>query len=216
MLVGVGWKRAPRFPGMPAGEQGRESLSELVELAKSAGAEVAGTVLQVREAADPATVVGRGKVDEIRAEANAHDAPLMIFDSELTPMQQRNLEEAHGPPRDRPHAADSRYFRAPRAQPRGPAAGGTGATELPAAAARRARTELSRLGGGIGTRGPGEQKLETDRRAFASACAASAKTIETLRRQRELRRRSAASRAARHRGAGGLYERRQIDALQRV
>jgi 50S ribosomal subunit-associated GTPase HflX len=49
LLVGLGWKRKPRFPGMPAGEQGRESLLELVELARSAGAEIAGTVFQVRE-----------------------------------------------------------------------------------------------------------------------------------------------------------------------
>src|SRR6267143_1412988 len=56
LLVGVGWKRAPRFPGMPAGEQGRESLLELVELARSAGAEVAGTVFQVRDKADPAAL----------------------------------------------------------------------------------------------------------------------------------------------------------------
>src|SRR5260370_28079018 len=94
LLVGVGWKRAPRFPGMPAGEQGRESLTELVELARSAGAEIAGTVFQMREGADPATLVGRGKLDEIRAEATAHQAPLIIFDSNLSPMQQRNIEEA--------------------------------------------------------------------------------------------------------------------------
>jgi len=94
LLVGVGWKRAPRFPGMPAGEQGRESLSELIELARSAGAEVVGTVFQVRDAADPATLVGRGKLDEIRAEATTHDAPLIIFDSNLSPMQQRNIEKA--------------------------------------------------------------------------------------------------------------------------
>ena len=56
------------------------------------GADVAGTTLQMREAADPATVVGRGKLDEIRAEAQAHGAPLVIFDGNLTPMQQRNLE----------------------------------------------------------------------------------------------------------------------------
>ena len=80
LLVGVGWKRVPRFPGMPAGEQGRESLCELVELARSAGADVAGTVFQLREAADPATLVGRGKLDEIRAEATAHKAPLIILD----------------------------------------------------------------------------------------------------------------------------------------
>jgi GTP-binding protein HflX len=65
---------------MPAGEQGRESLVELVELARSAGAEIAGTVFQMRDTADPATLVGRGKLDEIRAEAAAHKAPLIIFD----------------------------------------------------------------------------------------------------------------------------------------
>jgi GTP-binding protein HflX len=79
---------------MPAGEQGRESLLELIELARSAGAEIAGTVFQVRDTADPATLVGRGKLDEIRAEATAHKAPLIIFDSNLSPMQQRNIEQA--------------------------------------------------------------------------------------------------------------------------
>jgi len=93
LLVGIGWKRAPRFPGMPAGELGRESLAELVELAESAGAEVAGTIFQLRDAADPATLVGRGKLEEIRAEANARQVPLIIFDSELSPVQQRNIEE---------------------------------------------------------------------------------------------------------------------------
>ena len=78
---------------MPAGEQGRVSLAELVELAKSAGAEIVGTVFQVRDSADSATLVGRGKLDEIRAEANAHRAPLIIFDSNLSPVQQRNIEE---------------------------------------------------------------------------------------------------------------------------
>src|SRR6202158_4134102 len=92
LLVGVTWKRARRIPGMPAGEQGRESLAELVELARSAGAEVAGTVYQVRDSADPATLVGRGKLDEIRAEATAHKAPLIIFDGDLSPVQQRNIE----------------------------------------------------------------------------------------------------------------------------
>ena len=92
MLVGVGWKRAPRFPGMPAGDHGRESLLELVELARSAGAEIAATVFQLRDTADPATLVGRGKLDEIRAEATAHQAPLIIFDSDLSPLQQRNID----------------------------------------------------------------------------------------------------------------------------
>src|SRR5690348_14806804 len=94
LLVGVAWKRASRIPGMNVAEHGRESLDELVELAHSAGAGVAGTVFQVRDAADPATLVGRGKLDEIRAEATAHKAPLIIFDSNLSPMQQRNIEAA--------------------------------------------------------------------------------------------------------------------------
>src|SRR5260370_22957419 len=93
VLVGVGWKRAPRFPGMPAGEQGRDSLAELVELTESAGGEVAGTLFQIRDSADPATLVGRGKLEEIRAAANAYSAALIIFDSDLSPVQQRNIEE---------------------------------------------------------------------------------------------------------------------------
>src|ERR1700752_1217349 len=94
LLVGIGWKRAPRFPGMPTGEQGRESLAEFQELAGSAGAEITGTIFQLRDKADPATLVGRGKLDEIRAEATARKAPLIIFDSNLSPMQQRNIEAA--------------------------------------------------------------------------------------------------------------------------
>src|SRR4029077_15713160 len=92
-LVGIGWKRAPRYPGMPTGEQGRESLAELVELARSAGAEITGTIFQLRDTADPATLVGRGKLEEITAEANARKAPLIVFDCNLSPVQQRNIEE---------------------------------------------------------------------------------------------------------------------------
>src|SRR6266436_4604794 len=94
LLVGVAWKRASRIPGVNASEHGRESLEELVELARSAGAAVAGTVFQVRDTADPATLVGKGKLEEIRAEATAHKVPLIIFDSNLSPVQQRNIEQA--------------------------------------------------------------------------------------------------------------------------
>jgi hypothetical protein len=93
LLVGVAWKRSPRVRGMQAGVPERESLLELVELARSAGASIAGTVFQLRDKADPATLVGRGKLDEIRAEAIVKDAPLIIFDSDLSPVQQRNIEE---------------------------------------------------------------------------------------------------------------------------
>src|SRR5882724_5787140 len=91
LLVGVAWKRSPRVPGRPAGTPERESLAELVELARSAGATIASTVFQLRAKADPATLVGRGKLDEVLA--NANDAPLIIFDSDLSPVQQRNIEE---------------------------------------------------------------------------------------------------------------------------
>ena len=197
LLVGVGWKRAPRFPGMPAGEQGRESLSELVELARSAGAEVAGTVFQVRDAADPATLVGRGKLDEIRAEATTHDAPLIIFDSNLSPMQQRNIEKAtecrvidrtqlildifarHARSREgqlQVELAQLNYM-LPRLTGHGAAmsrlggkSGGGGAT------------------GRIGVRGPGEKKLETDRRRIRDRVHKIEAGINEVRKQRAMRR----------------------------
>jgi GTP-binding protein HflX len=201
--VGVGWKRAPRFPGMPAGEQGRESLLELVELARSAGAEIAGTVFQVRDTADPATLVGRGKLDEIRAEATAHQAPLIIFDSNLSPVQQRNIEEAterrvidrtqlildifarHARSREgqlQVELAQLNYM-LPRLTGKGTAmsrlggkSGGGGAGGAGGGAGR------------IGVRGPGEKKLETDRRRIRDRVSKIQNSIEDVRKQRALRR----------------------------
>src|SRR5437870_13658474 len=68
LLVGVGLKRMPHLPGVDAGQAERESLAELEELARSAGAEVAGAIFQLREGIDPATVIGRGKVEEVKNE----------------------------------------------------------------------------------------------------------------------------------------------------
>ncbi len=203
MLVGVGWKRAPRFPGMPAGEQGRESLLELVELARSAGAEIAGTVFQVRESADPATLVGRGKLDEIRAEATAHKAPLIIFDSNLSPMQQRNIEAAtERRVIDRTQLILDIFARHARSRE------GQLQVELaqlnymlPRLTGKGA--SMSRLGGKsggggsggagggagrIGVRGPGEKKLETDRRRIRDRIGKIQNSIEDIRKQRALRR----------------------------
>jgi GTPase len=197
LLVGVGWKRAPRFPGMPAGEEGRESLAELVELAKSAGAEVASTVFQVRERADPATLVGRGKLDEIRAEATTHDAPLIIFDSNLSPMQQRNIEEAtecrvidrtqlildifarHARSREgqlQVELAQLNYM-LPRLTGHGAAMSRLGGKSGGGGAAGR-----------IGVRGPGEKKLETDRRRIRDRVRRIESSINEVRKQRTLRR----------------------------
>jgi len=203
LLVGVGWKRAPRFPGMPAGERGRESLSELVELARSAGAEVAGTVFQLREAADPATLVGRGKLEEIRSEATAHKVPLIIFDSNLSPVQQRNIETAtdrrvidrtqlildifarHARSREgqlQVELAQLNYL-LPRLTGKGTAmsrlggkSGGGGAGGAGGGAGR------------IGVRGPGEKKLETDRRRIRERVSKIQASIDEVRKQRALRR----------------------------
>ncbi len=203
LLVGLGWKRAPRFPGMPAGEQGRESLAELVELARSAGAEIAGTVFQVRESADPATLVGRGKLDEIRAEATAHKAPLIIFDSNLSPMQQRNIEAAtERRVIDRTQLILDIFARHARSRE------GQLQVELaqlnymlPRLTGKGA--SMSRLGGKsggggsggagggagrIGVRGPGEKKLETDRRRIRDRVGKIQNSIEDIRKQRALRR----------------------------
>jgi len=167
------------------GEQGRESLLELEELARSAGAEIAGTVFQVREAADPATLVGRGKLDEIRAEANARGTPLIIFDSELTPMQQRNIEEAtehrvidrtqlildifakHARSREgqlQVELAQLNYM-LPRLTGRG--------TEMSRLGGKSGGGGSGGTGGGagrIGVRGPGEKKLERTGGVFETAC----------------------------------------------
>jgi GTPase len=203
LLVGVAWKRAARVPGVNSTEHGRESLAELVELARSAGAEVAGTVFQVRDSADPATLVGRGKLDEIHAEATAHKAPLIIFDGNLSPVQQRNIEAAtecrvidrtqlildifarHARSREgqlQVELAQLNYL-LPRLTGRGAAmsrlggkSGGGGAGGAGGGAGR------------IGVRGPGEKKLETDRRRIRDRVSKIQAAIDEVRKQRALRR----------------------------
>src|SRR5499427_5676726 len=202
LLVGVAWKRSPRIPGVSAGAPERESLAELVELARSAGADIAGTVFQVRDAADPATLVGRGKLDEIRAEAYAKEAPLIIFDSDLSPVQQRNIEEyTECRVIDRTQLILDIFARHARSRE------GQLQVELaqlnymlPRLTGKGAA--MSRLGGKsggggggagggagrIGVRGPGEKKLETDRRRIRDRVRKIQTSIEDVRKQRSLRR----------------------------
>lgn len=203
LLVGVGWKRAPRFAGMPAGEAGRESLVELVELARSAGAEISGTLFQLRDAADPATLVGRGKLEEIRAEAISRQSPLIIFDSELSPVQQRNIEAAterrvidrtqlildifarHARSREgqlQVELAQLNYL-LPRLTGRG--------VQMSRLGGKSGGGGAGGAGGGagrIGVRGPGEKKLETDRRRIRERVRKIQESIDEVRQQRALRR----------------------------
>lgn len=140
------------------------SMDELEELARTAGAVVATKIIQKRDKPDSATYVGSGRLEEIKAFTEANDVDLLIFDGELTPSQQRNIEdETDIRVIDRTtlildiFAARARSnegkIQVELAQLKYslPRLGGKGA-------------EMSRLGGGIGTRGPGESKLESDRR----------------------------------------------------
>lgn len=190
LLVGVSLKKQARAHAPGAHVIARDSLDELAELAQSAGARIEGSMLQVRDALDPATLVGKGKLDEIKTEAQLRKAPLVIVDHNLTPVQLRNMEKGigvrvidrtqlildifavHARTREgqlQVELAQLNYL-LPRLTGRGEA--------------------LSRLGGGIGTRGPGEQKLETDRRRIRDRVGKIQAAIETVRRQRTTRRRA--------------------------
>ncbi|MFZ0820762.1 MAG: GTPase HflX [Candidatus Acidiferrales bacterium] len=188
LLVGLGRKRPSRVPGTEPGHAERESLDELAELVRSAGGTVAGSILQMRDKPDPATLVGAGKLEEIEIEARTHKAPLVIFDASLTPSQQRNIEKALDC-----HVIDrtqlildifARHARSREGQLQVELAQLN--YLLPRLSGRG--TELSRLGGGIGTRGPGEQKLETDRRRIRDRVGRIKQNIEDVRKQRARRR----------------------------
>ncbi len=179
------WRRAGALPPVAAGE---ESLEELNELARSAGARVAGQVLQRARRPDPATLIGRGKAQEVRAAARSLGARLVIFDHDLTPTQLRNLEETLDlKVLDRTQLILDIFARRARSRE------GQLQVELaqlnyllPRLAGRG--TLLSRLGGGIGTRGPGEQQLEFDRRRIRLRIRKLRQALEQVRSQRALHR----------------------------
>jgi len=165
-----------------------ESLAELRELAESAGALIAGEMLQRRDRPDAATLIGSGKVEEVAAAIKMSEASLAIFDYNLSPSQQRNLERdldcrvldrtqlildifaAHARTREgqlQVELAQLEYM-------------------LPRLAGRG--VHMSQLGGGIGTRGPGETQLETDRRKIHRRIKNVKESIEDVRRVRHQQR----------------------------
>lgn len=190
LLVGVSLRRPSRAKPADPSIVSRDSLDELEELAQSAGAKIEGSLLQVRDSFDPATLVGRGKLDEIRAEAESRRVPLVIVDHDLTPVQLRNMEKGTGcRVIDRTQLILDIFATHARTRE------GQLQVELaqlnyllPRLTGRG--EDLSRLGGGIGTRGPGEQKLETDRRRIRDRVRKIKDAIETVRRQRTTRRRA--------------------------
>lgn len=163
-----------------------ESLDELAELAETAGAVTVGRLIQNREAIHPGTYIGKGKIEEVRSLMLAMDATGVICDDELSPAQMNNLEhELECKVMDRTllildifakHATTSEgKIQVELAQLRYRAARLVGL-----------RASLSRLGGGIGTRGPGEKKLETDRRLIRKRITALKEELSQVERHREL------------------------------
>ncbi len=151
--------------GAPEGaEEAERSLDELADLVRAAGGEVVGRSLQRKASPDPATYVGKGKAAELKAAAESLSATLVVFDDELSGSQLRNLEEAVGV-----RTIDRSMLILDIFAQRAASREGKLQVELAQLEYRRSRLvglggALSRLGGGIGTRGPGESKLETDRR----------------------------------------------------
>jgi GTP-binding protein HflX len=164
------------------------SIEELAQLVDSAGAKVVSSLVQERARRDPATLIGRGKVAELEAACEQAGADVVVFDDELSPAQQRNLEQAVGRKTlDRTQLILDIFARRARTRE------GRLQVELaqldyllPRLAGKGIL--LSRLGGGIGTRGPGETKLETDRRRIRQRIQAVRREIEHLRRERATRR----------------------------
>ena len=141
-----------------------ESLAEFRELVASAGAEIAGEFIQHRDRPDPATLIGKGKLQEIAGAVASVDADLVLIDHELSPSQQRNIEkEVNARVIDRTQLILDIFARHARSR-EGQLQVELAQLEymLPRLAGRG--IEMSQLGGGIGTRGPGETQLETDRR----------------------------------------------------
>ena len=166
-----------------------ESLEELAGLAQSAGARVAERQIQTRSRADAATLVGSGKVEELKTQIHFHEATTVIFDRELTPTQQRNLERALDVKvLDRTQLILDIFARRARTR--------EGQLQVELAQLNYLLPRLtghgaamSRLGGGIGTRGPGETKLETDRRRIHQRIQAIEKNLERVRTGRRTQRR---------------------------
>ena len=177
-------------------EEAEWSLDELEALADTAGAEPVDRITQRRDSPDPATYLGKGKAKEVVDVANALDADLLIFDDELTPAQGRNLEELAGvnPLAERGLKIVDRTglildIFAQHAR----SAEGKLQVELAQLNYRLPRLRgwgdvLSRLGGGIGTRGPGETQLESERRAILRRIQRVKKDLDSLEKTRRLKR----------------------------
>jgi GTP-binding protein HflX len=180
LLVGVVRHRQPRW-------EAEDSLAELEQLARAAGARVAEAVLQDRDRLDPRYLIGKGKAEEIRGRCAGVD--VVILDEELSGSQQRNLEKLLGR-RVVDRTGLILDIFAQRAQTReGKLQVELAQLDYVLPRLAGAWTHLERLGGGIGTRGPGETQLESDRRRIKTRMAKIRRDLEQVRRHRALLRR---------------------------
>lgn len=167
-------------------EPAEESLDELGELAKTAGAEVVGRMIQSREYIHPATYIGKGKITELKELLWETDATGIICDDELTSVQLKNLEQELGC-----KIIDRTLLILDIFAARAVSSEGKIQVELAQLKYRASRliglgNSLSRLGGGIGTRGPGEKKLEMDRRLIRERISRLKKELREVEQHREL------------------------------
>ncbi|MBR6231409.1 MAG: GTPase HflX [Lachnospiraceae bacterium] len=164
------------------------SLSELKDLADTAGAFVAATVIQARESVHPGTYIGKGKIEEVKQMLCLYEADSIICDDELSPAQLGNLQEALGC-----KVCDRTLLILDIFAARAHTREGKIQVELAQLRYRSSRlvglrSSLSRLGGGIGTRGPGEKKLEMDRRVIGERISVLKKELEEVKKHREVQR----------------------------
>ena len=172
------------------GIESMESLDELARLADTAGADVVGKFLQKKDKPDTALFIGRGRADELCRQCQALEADLCIFDEELTGIQARNLEEIL-----RVKVVDRTTLILDIFAQRASSAEGKLQVELAQLQYQSSRLigqglVLSRLAGGIGTRGPGESKLEMNRRHIRERMTELRRRLDAVEKQRELRRKS--------------------------
>ena len=169
-------------------DEAESSLDELAELAKTAGAVTVGRLIQPREYFHPATYIGKGKLEEVRLMADELDATGIICDDELTPAQLRNLEDVLNL-----KIMDRTMVILDIFASRSNTSEGKIQVEMAQLKYRMTRlsglgTTLSRLGGGIGTRGPGEKKIETDRRLIRDRISRLNAQLKEIENHREIQR----------------------------
>jgi GTP-binding protein HflX len=177
-------QRAFCIAALPEGDD----LGELEELLRTAGVAVVGEMVQRRELPHPNTYLGPGKVIEAKEAAQSCDANVIACDDELTPRQERNLEEALGLPVVDRTTVILDIFAAHAGSAEGKLQVELAQLEYNLARMRGLWTHLERLGGGIGTRGPGESQIETDRRLARDRISALRRRLEHVKGTRQVMR----------------------------